>query len=661
MKNIAVIIHSLTVEYSIEVLHGIADFFTDKDVRLIIAQTKNPHSQVGIFEYHCWSAAEILASETIDAIIIVSGSFSGAVENEQLTKLFQIYADKPVISIAAQLDLPNCVYTKVDSRAAYKDTIKHLKEVHGCKKIGFFSGNPTKAAECLERYEAYKLALLDNQLEFDESLVLDGYLVSSSAEQIILETYKSRTEIPFDAILCVNDLTAIGCMKALQKLKVKIPEDVKVIGFDETSHSSTSVPRLSTINPDIYMQGRKGAELAYQKLMHVHVRQENLLYAQPLYRQSCGCISCSNFDDIYKNQDLKICHKTMNQLTHSRSTGRYFNFLHKIDDIYTCFDMVQSATTKRKLFYNMPYLMQTASISSLAIYISDEPQIIEREDDIKLPEKLSVEMYVDNLKEIRLFQPGISFNPSTTLFPGPLFNGHSGNYLVQPIFSGTKNYGFILCFLKDNTFSLYNLFLRIVNNAITQAYEYTSSVFKNQKLENQNTKLILDNSDLSLQSKTDELTKIFNRRGFYEFGQKALDVTIEMGGSGLVFFADMDNLKYINDTFGHKIGDVAIKAQATVLTQALRANDVVGRLSGDEFAIVASGMNMKQVDKIRNKVKELSKVISEEKGFEFELSCSFGAAVFDFNHNDLLEILKEADNDMYKEKHEKHKLRKQNG
>ena len=64
---------------------------------------------------------------------------------------------------------------------------------------------------------------------------------------------------------------------------------------------------------------------------------------------------------------------------------------------------------------------------------------------------------------------------------------------------------------------------------------------------------------MSKQSKTDDLTGVLNRRGFYEFGQRTLDIIQEMERAGIVFYADMDNLKIINDSFGHDMGDQAIK------------------------------------------------------------------------------------------------------
>ena len=74
--------------------------------------------------------------------------------------------------------------------------------------------------------------------------------------------------------------------------------------------------------------------------------------------------------------------------------------------------------------------------------------------------------------------------------------------------------------------------------------------------------------------------------------EKELKKAVKNGNNGMVFFADMDGLKKINDTYGHQMGDKAIMLQARVLKDIFRSSDVVGRLSGDEFGIVALGMKM---------------------------------------------------------------------
>jgi diguanylate cyclase (GGDEF)-like protein len=172
-----------------------------------------------------------------------------------------------------------------------------------------------------------------------------------------------------------------------------------------------------------------------------------------------------------------------------------------------------------------------------------------------------------------------------------------------------------------------------------------------------NISLQQSNSTLDIQSKTDELTRILNRRGFMELGQKTLDLAADARKHGVIYFADLDGLKKINDTYGHDMGDEAIKAAADVISQSLRSNDIVGRLSGDEFAAIAIGMKLSHEQKFREKVTSLCQMISKDRGFPFTLSMSIGAVEFSLEEESarLSDLLSLADDKLYIEKKEKHK------
>ena len=165
------------------------------------------------------------------------------------------------------------------------------------------------------------------------------------------------------------------------------------------------------------------------------------------------------------------------------------------------------------------------------------------------------------------------------------------------------------------------------------------------------------NQTLNFQSKTDELTQLFNRRGFFEYGQQLLDFSLIDETRGCVFFCDLDGLKTINDTWGHEIGDLAIKTEAKVLRAAFRDSDLIGRLSGDEFGVVAPGCPARLIETIRSRFIEINKEFSEQAGLPFTLSISIGSIEYSAGKDDLSQLLKEADKNLYKEKKIKHAQR----
>ncbi|MCR4733617.1 MAG: substrate-binding domain-containing protein [Treponema sp.] len=518
MKNIAVLINSLTIEYSLSVLKGISDYYKDKDVRLIIGQVRSPNSKNGMYEYQCWSGTSNLFSEQIDGVIVITGSFSSEITAEELSDALCRFPKKPIVSVALKLDIPGCVSTGIQCVASYDAVIKHLKEVHGCRRFAYMSAIKTKSAEAYERLEAFKAALKNNRLEFDEDLVYHGLFTCSSAIDVLSAACPSKEDVKFDVILTANDLMALGCLKVLQNLGLRIPFDVKVVGYDETSHAAMATPRLSTIDQQIYEQGMLSAKLLSKKLEGRRVPHVTQLRCAPVYRQSCGCIPLDDYTDVFKDDNgiLHSSSEVMQKRLHTNNV--YYSFLSEINDIYTLFDLTRSAATLRRLSYSMKYILPDAGISKIAICLYDEPLFLNREDEFILPDRINLTAVVST-DDVQLFLDNkYPFNPRKQIVPEELFEDDKGSFIVQPVYSGEKNYGYIFCKLNHDDFAIYSIFLKIIINAIAEAFEYTKSVSENKKLSEQNLQLQESNCDLNRRSMTDELTKILNRRGFYELG-----------------------------------------------------------------------------------------------------------------------------------------------
>ena len=86
----------------------------------------------------------------------------------------------------------------------------------------------------------------------------------------------------------------------------------------------------------------------------------------------------------------------------------------------------------------------------------------------------------------------------------------------------------------------------------------------------------------------DELTGLHNRRGFISLAEQHLKLTSRQGVRSTLIFIDVDNLKYINDNFGHREGDDALQQIAGLLRECFREADIIGRLGGDEFCVLLS-------------------------------------------------------------------------
>ena len=148
----------------------------------------------------------------------------------------------------------------------------------------------------------------------------------------------------------------------------------------------------------------------------------------------------------------------------------------------------------------------------------------------------------------------------------------------------------------------------------------------------------------------DDLTLLYNRRAFYALSTQQLRVMRRKGQGLLLFFADVDHLKNINDTYGHREGDLALARAANALERTFRSSDILARLGGDEFAVLALEASCQDQDMILRRLEgQLQKASAEEP--RYKLSLSVGVARFDPKHSvSLLDLLARADQAMYEQK-----------
>jgi len=653
MKKVALLAHNLTVEYALTVAQGAATYYTkDKDVQLILAQTNQPHYPYGLYEYQYWASAEILNSDDIDLIMIITSTFQTYITKEELCEFLKPYTKKPIVSIAVDLPFKNVHYTICNCDLAFDQIVSHLKNVHGCKKIGFVSANATNSIEAYTRFEAYKNALKKNGLEYNPEWTIEGYYVREAARNITLQRFKSKNEIEFDALIAANDLMAEGCMSALIELGLKVPEDVKIIGFDNSTRASFTTPSLSTIDQNIFEQGTRASEIAYKLLTGNKIPRETKTAASPIFRQSCGCIAQNETPFATKNIDGKLI---ANRHLNSQTLEKYTQHFSDTIGIYTLIDTFHTTHTLKELFGSLTEITAQLKFDSMAIVLYEKPMEFSKESKIEIPSKAYLRTYIDHNQQIIPYDDkGIEINPHKKLLPDSIFNQIPGVYILHSIFAGEKQYGYLIVQVPNTKFEMHHIYLKLIINAIAHAYDFNQTLNRNEVLSNRNEKLLKNNHVLNIQSTEDELTKVLNRRGFMDKAEKELKRASKNKKNGIVFFADMDGLKKINDTWGHKIGDIAIQTEAKILTEAFRDTDIVGRLSGDEFAIVSTGLTRDYISTIKDRINQLNKLYSEKAGLPLTLSISLGFVEFDQNNSDLDDLLSRADQVLYKEKEKKH-------
>lgn len=150
-------------------------------------------------------------------------------------------------------------------------------------------------------------------------------------------------------------------------------------------------------------------------------------------------------------------------------------------------------------------------------------------------------------------------------------------------------------------------------------------------------------------SLVDELTGLRNRRGFLHLTEIELLLARRMGRELWLFYADLNGMKQINDSFGHAVGDLALQDTAAILRETFRDSDVVARLGGDEFAALSLEAKLVSPDAVAARLQECVNAHNAADKRPYRLSISVGAARFHPDKHDSIEkLIAEADAAMYR-------------
>jgi LacI family transcriptional regulator len=162
---------------------------------------------------------------------------------------------------------------------------QHLVRL-GHRRIGFIAGGLVEIQTSRDIFESFKEVLAEHRIEFDPRLVADGLLTEeggmNSAEQLL------RQDPEMTAIFALNDKMALGAIKKLHELGLRVPHDIAVVGFDDIPAASYSIPGLTTVHQPLYEIGKMACERLIEL---IHGKTERVQEVIPIYlvvRESCG-------------------------------------------------------------------------------------------------------------------------------------------------------------------------------------------------------------------------------------------------------------------------------------------------------------------------------------------------------------------------------------
>lgn len=222
-----------------------------------------------------------LGEHNTDGLLV----FTESLDDKELTRLHGIGFPVVLLHQAPPNSLEIPVVT-IENQSGAQKIVDHLIEIHNCHRIVFFQG-PVGHEDSTWREKGYRLALKTHGISFEPSLVVRGEF-DRNAARLALE-HILMIGVEFDAIFAGDDDSALGVMLGLRQAGWKIPEDVSVVGFDDSFFAHTLVPPLTTVHAPTEQVGREAVFQLIRLIRGEAVEPRLVLSTELVIRQSCGC------------------------------------------------------------------------------------------------------------------------------------------------------------------------------------------------------------------------------------------------------------------------------------------------------------------------------------------------------------------------------------
>ena len=642
--RIALLIDFLVSEYSEFLIDGVKECCKKVDADFYIFQMGELNNHDQNYDYQCVAITAFLSKQNIDGIIFISTNQTHFIDMETYISYIKSYYPIPIVNISGIIpDVPSVV---VNYEQAFRNLIEHVVRDGKAKKIGFMSAS-SKSEEMLLREQIFWQVIKDYKIPFSSVTEWKCTLSYSSA---MYELHRTETEAPFDydAIICLNDDMALGCIDYIKSRGLRVPEDIFVTGFDNLRKSVFNIPSISTVDQKVFQQGYIAARTLYDQIVGKEVPAVQRIDAKAILRKSTG--AQNYFDKVRNDKYIEIDRASLAEVYTTNQGYEWYQNRTQIYRVSKLFMDLKSNMSKDDIINYLNYNFHSLGIPYIVVVAYDKP--IEKNECFEyfhLPHsaKIICSYKRGNNMVINSYADEIVFDPNTYILPEEYLPDTKNPVIAMALYNGKYQLGYMLVEKTGFDIAVYETIRRSLSLMVSSLIEYSFSGSSDDEIKEKYA--IMDKI-----AHTDELTGIYNRRGFFEFGQKLLALSQSMLQKGLVIFCDMDGLKKINDNFGHESGDRAIVVQAGILKSSFRATDIVARLGGDEFAVISPGLSLEYFESIKKKIENRCIEWTQETNSLFLLGISLGAVEYPHNGSyDLQTLLSLADTDLYGEKRRK--------
>ncbi len=579
---------------------------------------------------HADSIFDAVSYDALDVMIVYQ---TGELQHETFKKICRRCNEHNVPVITIDVPFDNAFFVSFGYGEAFGKIIEHVITEHDCKKIKHMAG--IKGNDFTQtRIDCCKEIMAKHGLPFDDSDVLYGEFWDYPTRVAMDAFFESGEEMP-DAFICANDSMAMTVCSKLTEKGYRIPEDVIVTGFDGIELERYHIPRLTTAKRDYDELADALLEIVGNIKENPDIEPYNVeLSYTPVFSESCGCESRNS----------------------AKNSAAFTEFVVKYDFVRGYeerMNRMSNALVFNPTIENACEVLREYSFGGIYLCVSEE-FLYNTEPDSppspadSYPDRLKLLLVCEN-NELRDIE-GTVFSPREVLPDIGSRIPSNNTFVITSLYTPKFIIGyFVSYYIKSD---LHSSQMQTYNMSVNRCLE-TVRLHEHMKALNDKMEFMFTH---------DQLTKIYNRYGFYKNFSKTF--TSHNGESKDIFIAsvDLNDMKFINDNFGHGEGDEALRMTAGALMKAAEAVDeriICSRFGGDEFvvAMIGGGDSDEKSQLFRESFVFALNMLNDESGKDYRVSASVGLSCSSLDDiQSIDELIERADRMMYTDK-ARHKRR----
>ena len=561
--------------------------------------------------------------QDFDGVVFVPGSISSEQEIERVRK--QLVNDN-IPSVSIGMELQGMGFVSCDDYKSMKILCNHILSEHDIKSAAVIAGHRDNY-ESNMRLNAILDSFLEKGIKIDDEDIYYCNWEVSMVKQITEKFITKKGRLP-DIIMCANDYSAMTVCLTLAEAGYSVPGDVMVTGFDNVDTARAFSPSITTLAQPNEEMGYECMELLYEMAESGEIGRRECL-CELVTGESCGC-------DDFEWAD-RARRKLANESFVASEDNIYFEWVNS---------NIENAFFKTKRFEDLAEVLRNHfqryhefEGEGFAVVLEHKykQNIYSREADLKsvgFGEDMEVLIGVDDEETYS----EASFD-TVNLVPHYKDDGKTHTYMFTSLHSKNNIFGYIV--FRD----------QMQHMADRSLYAYIMRLGELFEKYRKTMRLDMVNSELMELSVRDSLTGLYNRLGYENVVKPRFDEIHFLGRKNAILFMDINRMKYINDTFGHLQGDMAIRIVASVISECISNDWMAVRYGGDEFLIIGACDDEQSLQYICERLSSTVAKRGEEMKLPYKLSASAGYMLSQpYDEKSIEQYVMLADEYMYKRK-----------